>query len=189
MKNNLCYLISRGEIMITQATEFPADYTVIDIETTGLSSSKNEIIELSALKIRNDEIVDKFTTLVKPQGKISSFIKGLTGISNEMVAQAPKIDDILDKYISFIGSDTVVGHNVHFDIRFINQKNIQWFNKEFKNPSIDTCRLSRRINDLERHKLETVAQYFNIDTTGHHRAERDCVMTYGIYNAMKKLEC
>ena len=143
------------------------------------------LIELSALKIRNDKIVDKFTTLVKPDGKISSFIRGLTGITDEMVENAPKIENILDKYISFIGDDTVVGHNVRFDIGFINQKNIQHFNQKFTNNSIDTCILSRKISDLKRHKLDCVAQYFNINSDGHHRAERDCVMTYGIYSAMK----
>ena len=165
--------------------DFPKDYTVIDIETTGLSNNYNEIIELSALKIRNDKIVDRYSTLVKPKGKISSFISKLTGITNEMVDTAPSIENILDKYIEFIDNDVVVGHNVRFDIGFINKKNIQCYDKEFTNKSIDTCRLSRKIKGLERHKLDYVANHYNIDTSGHHRAERDCIMTYGIYNAMK----
>ncbi|MBQ8458785.1 3'-5' exonuclease [bacterium] len=165
--------------------EFPQNYTVIDIETTGLSNNYNEIIELSALKVRNDEIVDKYSTLVKPKSKISTFISKLTGITNEMVETAPFIENILDKYIDFIGEDVVVGHNVRFDIGFINKKNIQCYDKEFTNKSIDTCKLSRKIAGLERHKLDYVANYYNIDTSGHHRAERDCIMTYGIYNAIK----
>lgn len=165
--------------------EFPENYTIIDIETTGLSSLKNEIIELCAIKIRNNKIVETFTTLVKPQAQINSFISNLTGISNDMVSNAPKIENILNKYIEFISDDIVIGHNVKFDIGFINTNSLKYYNKEFANKYIDTCGLSRKITPIKRHKLELVAQYYEIDTTGHHRAEQDCLMTFGIYNAMK----
>lgn len=172
---------------IKTVENLPDNYTVIDIETTGLSNTKNEIIELSAIRIRNNKISDTFTTLVKPNGYISSFIKNLTGITNEMVSNAPSISEILDKYLNFIGEDTIVGHNVRFDIGFIHNNSLKHYNKSFLNNSIDTCKLAKKITDLKRKNLETVANYFNIDTTGHHRAERDCIMTFGIYNAMKNL--
>ncbi len=168
--------------------ELPDNYTVIDIETTGLSNTKNEIIELSAVKIRKNEISKTFSTLVKPEGYISSFIRNLTGISNEMVSTAPKISDILKKYLDFIGDDIIVGHNIRFDIGFINHNSLKCYNKEFLNNSIDTCKLAKRFTDLKRKNLETVANYFNIDTSGHHRAQQDCIMTYGIYNAMKNIQ-
>ncbi len=163
----------------------PDNYTVIDIETTGLSSSKNEIIELSALRIRNNKISETFTTLVKPQGKINYFISNLTGITNQMVSIAPPIENILEKYINFIGKDIVIGHNVNFDINFIYDKYAKYFNKEFSNDYIDTCIMSRKLCKLEHHKLNCVANYYNIDSSGHHRAEQDCYMTYKIYDAMK----
>lgn len=163
----------------------PNDYTVIDIETTGLSSARNEIIELSALKIRNNKVSKKFTTLVKPQGKISYFISKLTGITNQMVASAQPIDSILDKYIEFIGNDIIIGHNVNFDINFIYDNYLKYFNKEFSNDYIDTCTMSRKICNLKHHKLNIVADYYNIDSSHHHRAEQDCYMTYKIYDAMK----
>jgi DNA polymerase-3 subunit epsilon len=168
--------------------ELPNNYTVIDIETTGLSNSKNEIIELSAVKIRDDKITQTFTSLVKPNGYINSFIQNLTGITNEMVSCAPSIENILDKYIKFIGNDTIVGHNIKFDIGFINNNSKKYYDKEFLNQSIDTCKLAKIYTDLKRKNLETVANHFNIDTTGHHRAQKDCIMTYGIYNAMKNLK-
>lgn len=163
----------------------PNDYTVIDIETTGLSSVRNEIIELSALKIRNNKVSKTFTTLVKPQGKINYFISRLTGITNQMVASAQPIDSILDKYIEFIGNDIIIGHNVNFDINFIYDNYLKYFNKEFSNDYIDTCSMSRKICNLKHHKLNIVADYYNIDSSGHHRAEQDCYMTYKIYDAMK----
>lgn len=78
--------------------DFIEDFTVIDIETTGLSCEKNEIIELSAIRVRNGIITDKFSSLVKPNGHINSFIKNLTGISNEMVENAPDITSVLPDF-------------------------------------------------------------------------------------------
>ena len=165
--------------------KFPNDYTIIDIETTGLSTEYDEIIELSALKIRNNEIIDKFSTLIKPDYAIDQFITNLTGITNEMVKNAPKINKILDKYLNFIGSDIVIGHNVNFDINFIYDNCLEYYEKEFSNDFIDTHRISKKACSIERHRLNDVAEYYRIDATGHHRAENDCLMTNAIYQAMK----
>lgn len=166
-------------------TELADNYCVIDIETTGLSPAKNEIIELCALKVRNNVLTDSFTTLVKPNSYINSFISKLTGITNEMTKTAPTIDEILIKYLEFIGNDIVMGHNVTFDINFINDKSLKCYNKNFANNYIDTCTMARKICPIKRHKLDYVAQYYNIDASGHHRAKHDCIMTFKIYNAMK----
>ena len=106
---------NKGESLI----DFPSDYTIVDIETTGLSPQQCEIIEISALKIRNDKIKAKFSTLVKPEGLIGRFITKLTGITNLMVENAPKIDKVLPKFLEFAGNDCIIGHNVNFDINFI----------------------------------------------------------------------
>lgn len=166
--------------------DFPDNYTVIDIETTGLSASKNEIIELSALKIRDNEIFDSYTTLVRPLSRIGGFITKLTGISDEMVENAPLIEEILEEYLNFIGDDVVVGHNVNFDINFIYDKSVKYYNREFRNDFVDTCTMSRKYCPTRSHKLDYVAEYYKVDATGHHRADNDCRMTYGIYSAMKK---
>lgn len=166
-------------------SKFPSDYTVIDIETTGLSSKYNEIIELSAIKIRNNKIADKFSTLVKPNCMISPFITNLTGITNDMVKNAPNVKEAILKYIDFISDDIVIGHNVNFDIGFIFHNYLNHHKKEFSNNYIDTCKMSKKICKLNSHKLDNVAKHYKIDTTGHHRTENDCIMTNAIYQAMK----
>ena len=159
--------------------DFIEDFTVIDIETTGLSCEKNEIIELSAIRVRNGIITDKFSSLVKPNGHINSFIKNLTGISNEMVENAPDITSVLPEFMEFISQDVLLGHNISFDLRF---------KKEFFNQKLDTMRLSRKyMTHLPSHRLKTVAEYFNVSTKGHHRALNDCLITYEIYKNIKQI--
>ena len=97
---------------------FPDSFVVLDIETTGLNPSVNEIIELSALKIINNRVVKKFSTLVKPEGKISSYITQLTGISMSMTDNAPDIKTAIKNFYDFCSDSIVVGHNVKFDIGF-----------------------------------------------------------------------
>lgn len=85
------------------------NYVVIDCETTGLNPEYDEIIEFAAAKIRNCEIVDTFTTLIKPKRKIDDFIEDLTGITNEMLLGAPTIKEVINDISSFIGNDIIVG--------------------------------------------------------------------------------
>ena len=167
--------------------EFPDNYTVIDIETTGLSCEKNEIIELSALKIRNNKVVDEFTSLVKPGGHINSFIRGLTGISDELVKDANDITKVLPDFISFIEDDTILGHNVKFDLRFIKHNLKKHFQKDFNNTAVDTLKVSRKYcTELTSHRLQVLAEYFNISTKGHHRALKDCEITNDVYHNIKQ---
>ena len=98
-------------------------YVVFDLETTGLSPFKDEIIEIGAVKVdKEGQIVDTFTTLVKPARPVSEFIRNLTGISNEMLADAPSIYTALPRFNDFVGDAMVIGHNVTFDIAFVQQK-------------------------------------------------------------------
>ena len=166
--------------------QLPDDYTVIDIETTGLSPDYDEIIELSAIKIRKNEIIDKFNTLIKPDNKIDEFITSLTGITNEMLNNQPKLDKILDKFIAFIGSDIVIGHNVNFDINFIYDGNLYNYNKEFNNNFVDTYRIACKLLHLPQNRLIDIATHYNIDITGQHRAMRDCEITHQIYTCLKQ---
>lgn len=177
-----------NNLMSVEINDFIQDYTVIDIETTGLSCEKNEIIELSAIRVRNGIITDKFSSLVKPSGHINSFIKNLTGISNEMVENAPDIKSVLPEFMEFVSQDVLLGHNISFDLRFIRHNLFKHFKKEFFNQKLDTMRLSRKyMTYLPSHRLKTVAEHFNISTKGHHRALNDCIMTYEIYKNIKQL--
>lgn len=166
--------------------ELPDDYTIIDIETTGFSSKFDEIIELSAIKVRNNEQVDVTTTLVKPLFPIDDIISQLTGITNEMLENAPRIEEIIAAYVNYIDNDIIVGHNVRFDINFIYDNYKKYCNKDFCNDFIDTYRISKKVCSTENHKLTTIAKHFGIDTAGHHRAENDCIMTYHVFNALKR---
>ena len=98
---------------------FPDDYTVIDIETNGLTTGVCEIIEVSALKFRGEILQDSFSTLIKPTERISWFITNLTGITDRMVENAPNINEVMQKFYDFIGKDILIGHNVHFDVNFL----------------------------------------------------------------------
>lgn len=164
----------KGESIIN----FPSSYVVLDIETTGLDPSFDEIIELSAIRVIDNIQADSFSSLVKPMNPISNFIKDLTGITNDMVSKAPNIEDILPQFYKFIGEDVVVGHNVNFDINFIYDNLMNCSNKAFDNEFIDLLRISRKLlPELKNHKLKTLSENFKIDTVGAHRGIKDCTMT------------
>lgn len=165
--------------------ELPDSYTLIDIETTGLSSMYDEIIELSAIKVRENKIVNTFSSLIKPKYRIDGFITELTGITNEMVQNAPRIKSIIQDYINFISDDIVIGYNINFDINFIYDNYLECKKLEFNNNFIDLMRICRKLCLLQNHKLKTVAEYYNISTDGHHRGLTDCNITFEIYNAVK----
>ena len=173
----------KGESLLT----LESDYTVIDIETTGLSPRYDEIIELSAIRVKGNQIVEEFTSLVKPDGKISSFITQLTGITNEMVESAPKINDVIKDYMDFIGDSMLLGHNIHFDLNFIYDNYLACFGERFSNDFVDTMRLSRKVlPELCNHKLGTLAVHYGMETDGAHRGLVDCHMTHGVYANLKE---
>ena len=102
--------------------EIPNKYIAFDIETTGLDSMYDEIIEIGAIKIEDGKEIETFSTLIKPEYEIDEFITELTGITNEMVMDAPKINEVLPKFMDFIKDSVILGHNVNFDINFIYDK-------------------------------------------------------------------
>ncbi len=166
---------------------FPTDYTVVDIETTGLSPQYDEIIEICAIRYRNKEFVEKYTTLIKPKYKIDDFIEELTGITNDMLATAPKIEKILPKFLEFLGNDIIVGHNVNFDINFIYDNCIQYLSKPLSNDFVDTMRIARLLHKENKHnRLSDIAQRYNISYDGAHRAEYDCLLTNNILQIFAK---
>ncbi len=119
-------------------------YTVIDIETTGLDSRFCEIIELSALRYSKGSLIDSFTTLVKPKEPIDDFISGLTGITNEIVSNAPTISVAIKKFYDYVGSDILVGYSVNFDINFIYDVLHNTHELDFTNSFIDVMRFAKK---------------------------------------------
>lgn len=161
--------------------EFPSDYTLIDIETTGLDPRYDRIIEMSALKVRQNEVVGKFNYLVKyPDDNSVPFeITNITGISEDMILNDGVImDDILKKYVDFIDKDLIVGFNVNFDINFIYDLSIEKINHKFKNDFVDVMRIARKYYPQERHnRLRDCIERIGIKREQAHRGLRDCIDT------------
>jgi DNA polymerase-3 subunit epsilon len=156
--------------------EFPRDCVVIDIETTGLDARYDEIIELSAVKVRNGQVVQTFSKLVKPQYDVPQFITELTGITNYVLRHAPAIHDVLADYMDFIGNEVVVGHNVNFDINFLYDKYLSLTEKEFNNDFVDTLRLARfLLRDIQHHRLIDLVEYYQLGDDVEHRGLADAV--------------
>lgn len=166
---------------------FPSDYTVVDIETNGLVSGVCEIIEVSALKFRNEKLQDGFSSLIKPAEHISWFITNLTGITDDMVENAPDIVEVMQKFYAFIGKDILIGHNVNFDVNFLYDNLWRHNGLVLDNPFVDTLRLARKaLPRLPNHKQATVAEYYGIATVGAHRALRDCEICNACYLNLKR---
>jgi len=165
----------------------PNEYVVVDIETTGLKPAEAEVIEIAAIKVRNNEVVDIFQTLIRPEDGIPAFISNFTGITDGMVEGSPHVVEVLVPFCEFIDHLPIVGHNIKFDMSFLNHNTRQYFQHALENPCIDTLILARKlIKGTKNHKLETLATYFGIDATNNHRALKDCHMTLEIYQKMTK---
>lgn len=162
--------------------DFPADYTVIDIETTGLDPLYCDIIEVSAIKYSHGSIVDRFSSLIKPPEPLDNdFITELTGITNDMLDGAPAAADVLPLFHAFISDSVLVGYNVNFDINFLYDTMLP-LSLVLSNPFIDVLRIARRLlPDLKNHKQTTLADHFGIVPDVAHRALSDCETCNSIY--------
>lgn len=167
---------------------YPDDYTVIDIETTGFDPIRNKITEISAVKYRCNRKVDEYVTFVAINEKIPDQITKLTGITNDMLEGAPSIADALKGFLSFIGEDILIGHNVTFDLSFLGAACEACFSLELKNNYVDVLRIANeKLPFLSSHKQVVVAKYFGIRTEGSHRALTDCEICNGCYQKLKEL--
>ena len=175
-----------GAIYGAYNEDFDAETIVFDIETTGLSVQNCRITELGAVKIKDGEIIDTFNTFVNPEMPIPQEIVELTSITDEMVADAPKIREALTSFFEFIGGGKklLVAHNANFDTGFIRYA-AEECGMEFTNPYLDTVALSRYINPtLKKHKLDVLAEYYGLGDFNHHRACDDAAMLAAIYFKM-----
>lgn len=166
----------------------PDDYVVIDLETTGRNPRQDNIIEISAVKYRNNVETDKFNQLIAIDQPISSFVSMLTGITDKMLKGKPHIQDVLPLFVDFIGNDVLVGHNIAaFDSCFLDKAYNDYLRKEFENPCVDTLRLSKKLNkDFPRHSLGYLAFHYNVSYDGAHRAMADCLITNACFQCMKR---
>lgn len=186
-KNNLRK--HRGNSLI----EFPDKYCVVDIETTGLKPEYAEIIELGAVMYEHGVETGRFSSLIKPRRLqpegvyVNAFISDLTGITDEMLKDAPDIESVLPEFESFLGGAYIMGYNVSFDVNFIYDNFTRYLNKPLKNDFIDVLRLARKVlRDMPRHGLKNITDYYGIDHTNAHRAVADCIATQQCYLRLKE---
>ncbi|HLR60313.1 MAG TPA: PolC-type DNA polymerase III [Pseudogracilibacillus sp.] len=153
-------------------------YIVFDVETTGLSSVYDTIIELAGVRLVDGEIVDRFESFANPHRKLPQIIIDITGITDDQLVDAPEVDDVLKDFHEWAGDDCLVAHNATFDIGFLNQgyKKIDY--PKVSNPVIDTLELARFLfPNLGNHRLNTLCKRLEVELTQHHRAIYDAEAT------------
>ena len=158
--------------------KYVPDYVLFDLETTGTSSNYDEVIEISAVKVQSGVIVGEFSQLVNPGKSIPYAASMVNHITDDMVAEAPEFEEILQAFMDFVGDSILVGHNINsFDMKFLYRDSERYFGQTVTNDYIDTLKLARLcLPDLGHHRLSDLAQYYGISTEGAHRALNDCRM-------------
>ncbi|WP_455946994.1 SF1B family DNA helicase RecD2 [Eubacterium ramulus] len=166
--------------------KYTPDYVIFDLETTGISPNYDEVIEISALKVKGGEVVDEFNTLVNPGRKIPFGATKVNGITNAMVAEAPAFSHVLAEFLDFAEGLVLVGHNIaRFDMKFIWRDAEQYFGEIPQNNYVDTLQVARKhLPKMEHHRLVDLAEHYGISSEGAHRALNDCYMNQKVYECM-----
>ena len=193
--------------------DFPKDFSVIDIETTGLDPECCEILEISAIRVRNNKPTERFHSFIYPilseddfidfdddgneikltleeavDNYLTPFIRRLTGITPDMLMDAPTIDKVLDNFMSFVGDDILVGHNVNFDINFIYDALEFHQNKTLANDFIDTLRLSRKaFPAFPHHTMQYLSDALDLQHASTHRTTDDCLACLEVFEKCKTI--
>lgn len=165
----------------------PENYCVIDLEMTGLSATRNQILEVGAVRVRGGTVTDCFSMLVNPKRPIPGEVQELTGITDAMVEKALSSDEVVPLMLEFIGDDIVVGHNVSFDYRFLKQWAVNHkisLNMKF----LDTLKIARAILPGEQSKkLGALCQFFAVSREHAHRAVDDALATAAVLEKLKPM--
>ncbi len=169
--------------------QYLSDYVVFDLETTGVRPEVDQIIEIAALRVREHNIVGKYSTLVNPGMHIPPSATAVNHITDDMVEDEPKIEEVLGGFLEFAGNDVLVGHNIHsFDLNFIIDAAMGVFGRDVRNNYVDTLYMARNcLPKLPHYKLSDVANHFGISAVGAHRALNDCVINQGCYESLGKI--
>ena len=155
--------------------EFDGEYVAFDLETTGLSSQKDEIIEIGAVRMQGGKELDRFQTFVNPRRRLEQKIVELTGITDAMLADAPSIETVLPEFLEFVGDRVLVAHNADFDTGFIREA-CRKQGLPYGFTSVDTLILSQNLlPHLNKFKLDVVSNALSLPDFNHHRAGDDAV--------------
>jgi DNA polymerase III epsilon subunit family exonuclease len=159
------------------------DFVVVDVEATGAKTPPNRIIELGAYRISGGRIVDKFLTLVNPEIPIPRFVIALTGISNDMVKQAPVFAEVAPRWLEFVEDAVLIAHNAPFDTSFLNHEISRVYpGHRMINTHLCTVKLARHtVPGLLNYRLDTVADHFSIPIFHRHRAGSDALATAEVF--------
>ena len=163
------------------------DYTVIDLETSGLDPNCDSIVEMGAIRVRDGVCTEKLSLLIQQAKPLPDEVKQLTGITDEMLKKGLPLDKGLQTFLNFVGNDTLIGHHLAFDFSFLRAACRQCGMRPPRNRCEDTLLLARRqIQGISNYKLNTLAEYYSLPYVERHRAVADCQMTQIIYT---KLRC
>ena len=166
------------------------EYVVFDTETTGFRAGSDTMIEIGAVKVRNGETLDRFSELINPGCKIPKKITEITNITDAMVKGKDNEENVLKRFLEWVGNAPMVAHNAKFDISFLKAAIGKYELGEFNNTVIDTMSLARMLNpEWPNHKLQTLAKKYNIgwNEDHHHRADYDAEGTAACYTKMAKI--
>ena len=163
------------------------EYVVLDLEMTGLSAKTDQIIEIGAVKIKDNQVVDTMDCLVNPRCKIPTRISELTGITDEMVQQGKDMDEAVADLLDFLDGYVLVGQNINFDYSFLKQWAVN-HKRPLESKACDTLKLARVLLPAEQSKkLEDLCAYFEIERKRNHRALDDAMETWQIFERLKAM--
>lgn len=165
------------------ALQKPSEFVVLDVETTGFKPEEGHVIvEVAAQKIRGEEVVDQFQTLVKADRLLEPWNAEFNGITNELLElEGRHGNEVFPQFREFIGSSVLIGHNVPFDIGFLNSHHVKLGLPVLNNATLDTLELSRRFLIIPSYSLESVAQYLKVPQPVAHRAMADVETTRQVF--------
>lgn len=183
-KNNTTRKAQRSAVQNAALTE----YTILDLETTGLDPEKDSIIEIAALRIRSKKIESEFHALVLPVYRIPGEIEALTGITEEMLReQGWGLRNALSGLVEFIGSDKLLCWNSPFDIAFLQNSCVRCGIPVIRNKGVDAMKLAqKKLSGLSNYRLTTVARHLGIECSSAHRALEDCRLTFAVISKLNE---
>lgn len=165
-------------------------FVIIDLETTGLSPVQDKILEFGAIRVRENQKIDMFSRLIRQEKGVPQIITALTGINNALVEQEGQpLEEVLTDFLEFVGENPIVGYNLTFDMRFVQEACRTCGIHPPTNHCVDLLNLARRkVFDVPDFKLTTLATRFSLDVSAPHRALNDCQILFSLYEKLNENE-